>query len=132
MGYSHATSNPEQRGRGRRVGRPLPATLAERLDGHLATFTAHLREGLLAASSAVGLEVLDELMDAEVVALAGPKSRHQPRRAAHRHGTDAGKVTLGGRRLAVRWPRGTRRLPIGGSCIETHNQSPAHPSAQRL
>ena len=117
MGYSHATSNPEKGHPRRRGGRPMPASLAERLDGHLATFAAHLREGLLAASSAVGLEVLDELMGAEVAALAGPKGRHQPRRAAYRHGTDAGTVTLGGRRLAVRRPRvrsadGAAELPL--------------------
>ncbi|MGH2513973.1 MAG: hypothetical protein ACRDGQ_14985 [Candidatus Limnocylindrales bacterium] len=37
------------------AGRPLPTPLAERLEGHLATFATHLREGLLAASTvAVG------------------------------------------------------------------------------
>ena len=102
MEYSHVTSSRDHR---RRRGRPLPTPLAERLDGHLATFATHLREGLLAASTAVGLEVLDELMGAEVAALAGPRGRHQPDRAAYRHGSDAGSVTLGGRRLAVRRPR---------------------------
>lgn len=122
MAYSHVTSNPEKRSaagreRPKRLARPLPDALAERLEGHLATFTAHLREGLLAASTAVGLEVLDELMGAEVAALAGPKGRHRPDRAAYRHGTDAGTVTLGGRRLAVRRPRvrsadGASELPL--------------------
>jgi putative transposase len=106
MGYSHVTSSHEKRsGRRRRGAGPLPATLAERIEGHLATFATHLREGLLAASSAVGLEVLDELMAAEVDALVGPKGRHRSDRAAYRHGSDAGTVTLGGRRLPVRRPR---------------------------
>ena len=116
MASSHVTPNAE-RARRKRRRRRLPTTLAERLDGHLATFAAHLREGLLAASTAVGLDVLDELMGAEVAALAGPKGRHQPGRAAYRHGSEAGTVTLGGRRLTVRRPRvrsadGAAELPL--------------------
>ena len=79
--------------------------LAGRVDGHLATFAAHMREGLLAASTAVGLEVMAELMDAEVTATAGPKGKPDRDRAAVRHGTEAGSVTLGGRRVPVRRPR---------------------------
>lgn len=105
MSSSHTTPIPDRRRRPPRGTRPLPVTLAERLDGHLATFATHLREGLLAASTAVGLDVLDELMGAEVAALAGPRGKHQPDRAAYRHGSEAGTVTFGGRRLAVRRPR---------------------------
>lgn len=83
----------------------LPEQLAGRVDGHLAAFAEHLREGLLAASTAVGLEVMAELMAAEVTDLAGPKGRHNPDRVAKRHGHDAGTVTLGGRRVPVRRPR---------------------------
>jgi hypothetical protein len=79
--------------------------LAGRVDGHLAAFAEHMREGLLAASTAVGLEVLAELMDAEVCDLAGPKGKHDADRAAVRHGTEAGSVTLGGRRVPVLRPR---------------------------
>jgi hypothetical protein len=32
--------------------------LAGRIDGHLAAFAEHMREGVLAASTAVGLEVM--------------------------------------------------------------------------
>ncbi len=46
-----------------------------------------------------------ELMAAEVTELAGPKGRHDPDRVAKRHGGEDGTVTLGGRRLPVRWPR---------------------------
>jgi hypothetical protein len=59
----------------------LAERLAGRLDGHLARFAEHLREGLLAASTAVGLEVmaeLAELMEAEVTDPAGPKGQAQP------------------------------------------------------
>ena len=92
--------------------RLVPATtlgLAERLGGrldrHLARFAEHMREGLLAASVAVGLEVMAELMDAEVTDLAGPKGKHNPARTAKRHGSQDGTVTLGGRRVPVRRPR---------------------------
>jgi hypothetical protein len=60
------------------------------------------------------------MMAADVDALCGPRGRHDPDRTASRHGTEAGSVTLGGRRLPVRRPRvrasegtGTsRELPI--------------------
>jgi putative transposase len=83
----------------------LPEWLAGRVDEHLAVFAAHMTQGLLAASTAVGLEVMGELMQVEVVELAGPKGKHDPARTAMRHGTQPGTVTLGGRRLGVRRPR---------------------------
>ena len=83
----------------------LAERLAGRLDGHLARFAEHMREGLLAASTAVGLEVMAELMDTEVTDLAGPKGKHNPARVAKRHGGQDGTVTLGGRRVPVRRPR---------------------------
>jgi putative transposase len=83
----------------------LPAWLAGRVDEHLAVFAAHMTQGLLAASTAVGLEVMDELMAVEVTELAGPKGKHDPARVAMRHGSQPGTVTLGGRRLGVRRPR---------------------------
>jgi transposase-like protein len=83
----------------------LAERLAGRLDGHLARFVEHMREGLLAASTAVGLEVMAELMEAEVTELAGPKGKHNPARTAKRHGGQDGTVTLGGRRVPVRRPR---------------------------
>jgi transposase-like protein len=118
MPSSHVRLRSEKRSRRpRRLVHGLPVELTERLDGHLATFATHLREGLLAASTAVGLEVLDELMAAEVDGLAGPRGRHQSDRTAYRHGSESGTVTLGGRRLRVRRPRvrsadGAAELPI--------------------
>jgi hypothetical protein len=41
-------------------------------------FAERMREGVLAASVPIGLEVLDELMQSEVVELAGPKVKHKP------------------------------------------------------
>src|SRR3954464_5781076 len=63
------------------------------------------KEGLLALSVVVGLGVLHELMEAEVNELQGPKGKHNADRAAVLHGHDAGEVTLGLPRFAVRPPR---------------------------
>jgi len=58
------------------AGAGLADQLADRVDGHLATFVEHMREGLLAASTVIGLEVMAKLMTTEVTELVGPKSRH--------------------------------------------------------
>jgi len=87
------------------VSHGLPEQLAGAIDGHLATFAEHVKEGLLAASTAVGLEVMAEMMEAEVTDIAGPKGRHNPDRTHNRHGSEHGSVTLGGRRLPVTRPR---------------------------
>jgi len=124
MPYSHATPSAERSGREPELperlpssARGLPEGLATRVDGHLASFAEHLREGLLAASVAVGLEVMDELMAAEVTEVVGPRGKHQESRTATRHGTERGRVTLGGRRLPIRRPRvrtadGTAEVPL--------------------
>ena len=57
------------------------------------------------------------LLDADVQRLVGPKGCHNPQRAAVRHGTQPGRVTLGGRRVRVDRPRvrsadGTAELPL--------------------
>lgn len=63
------------------------------------------KEGLLAFSVGIGLAVLDELFEAEVSRLAGPKGKHDPARRAYRHGHEPRQVTLGGRRVPVNKPR---------------------------
>jgi transposase-like protein len=88
----------------------LAGSLVERLAGkvgeELLFFATRMREGLLAASVGIGLEVMAELMEAEVTELAGPKGKHlSTDRAAYRHGSEAGAVVLGGRKLPVRRPR---------------------------
>jgi putative transposase len=74
-------------------------------------------EGLLAVAVGAGLQVMQALMAESVTALAGPRGRHDPDRTAVRHGTEAGSVTLGGRRVPVRRPRvraadGSGELPV--------------------
>ena len=66
---------------------------------------ADMREGLLALAVGAGLQVMAQLMQADVSAVCGPKGKHDPDRTASRHGTEAGSVTLGGRRVPVRRPR---------------------------
>ena len=63
------------------------------------------REGLLAMSVAVGLQVMAELMDDEVTAVVGPKHAKLTDRTAVRHASTAGSVVLGGRKITVRRPR---------------------------
>src|SRR4051794_5806945 len=77
----------------------------------------------LALAVGAGLQVMAAMMAADVDALCGPKGRHDPDRSATRHGSEAGSVTLGGRRVPVRRPRvrgvggaegteGARELPV--------------------
>ncbi len=87
------------------VERSLLERLAGNVDEQLGLFAERMREGLLAASVAVGLEVMSELQEAEVSELAGSKGKHDRGRSAYRHGSEAGRVTLGGRRVPVRRPR---------------------------
>ena len=87
------------------VERSLLERLAGNVDEQLGLFAGRMREGLLAASVAIGLEVMGELVEAEVSELAGPKGKHDSGRSVYRHGSESGKVTLGGRRVPVRRPR---------------------------
>lgn len=105
----------------------LDSSLAERLagkvSGQLEAFAAQMREGLLAASVAIGLEVMGELVEAEVADLAGPKGKHEPGRSVYRHGREDGKVTLGGRRVPVRRPRLRTVADANGEEHELHLES---------
>jgi len=71
----------------------------------LADIAGAAREGLLAMSVAAGMAVMQTMFGAEVTAVAGPKGKHDPDRAAVRHGAGRGSVTLGGRRVPVTRPR---------------------------
>ena len=76
-----------------------------------------VEEGLLALAVATGMQVMTAMMDADVTAICGPKGSHNPERAAVRHGSEDGSVTLGGRRVPVRRPRvrsadGAAEIPV--------------------
>jgi hypothetical protein len=108
----------------------LPARVQEAL-GQL---VGAAKEGLLALSVGVGLGVLAELMEDEVDQVVGPKGKHDPGRAAVRHGHESGEVTLGGRRVQVERPRvrsadGLAELPLrtyaqaSSICASSHSPS---------
>jgi len=83
----------------------------------LERLTGQVQEGLLSLAVAAGLQVMAQLMEADVETAAGPKGRRNPDRIAVRHGTGAGSVTLGGRRVPVVRPRvracdGSGELPV--------------------
>ena len=65
----------------------------------------------------VSLQRLEAMLEEDVARLVGPRGRHNPDRAAIRHGSEPGQVTLGGRRVRVRRPRvrsadGTREVAV--------------------
>lgn len=83
----------------------------------MADIAGSVMGGLLALAVAAGLQVMTAMMEESVTAVAGPKGRHQPERTAVRHGTEAGSVVLGGRRVPVRRPRvratdGSGEMPV--------------------
>jgi putative transposase len=92
-------------------------TVPEEVTVALAEIAESAREGLLALAVGAGLQVLQTLMEESVAALAGPKGKHNPDRAAVRHGQEQGSVVLGGRRIPVQRPRvraadGSGELPV--------------------
>jgi putative transposase len=91
--------------------------LPERVTVAVAELANAAREGLLALAVGTGLQVLQAMLEEDVDRLVGPKGRHNPDRAAVRHGSEPGRVTLGGRRARIRRPRvrsadGTREVAL--------------------
>jgi putative transposase len=100
---------------------PMPAdqgpVLPEQVSIALGELAGAARDGLLALAVGTGMQVLGELLAADVDRLVGPKGRHNPGRTALRHGSEPGSVTLGGRRVRVDRPRvrtadKTREVPV--------------------
>lgn len=94
-----------------------PLAVPERVSVAMAEIAEDMREGLLALAVGAGLQVMGELMQADVAALCGPRGKHDPDRTATRHGSGRGSVTLGGRRVPVTRPRvraadGSGELPV--------------------
>ena len=59
-----------------RLSQQLAERLAGKVGDELLLFAQRMREALLAASVAIGLEVMGQLMEAEVTDVAGPKGKH--------------------------------------------------------
>lgn len=62
-------------------------------------------EGLLSLSVELGMQVVRQLLEADVTALAGEKGRHDSGRTAYRHGSEHTKVVMGGEKRDIQRPR---------------------------
>jgi transposase-like protein len=94
-----------------------PPAVPEQVSIVMDEIAADMQEGLLALAVGAGLQVMTQLMEADVAAVCGPKGKHDPDRTASRHGTEQGSVVLGGRRVPVTRPRvraadGSGELPV--------------------
>ncbi len=88
------------------AGLPMQATVA------MADVASAMREGLLAFSTAAGLVVMRQMLDAELESIVGAKHAKLDDRVGNWHGTTTGQVVLGARKISVQRPRG--RLVDGG------------------
>ena len=82
------------------AGLPLEATVA------MADVAAAMRDGLLAFSTAAGLVVMRQMLDAELASIVGAKHAKLEERVGNWHGTTTGQVVLGARKISVDRPRG--------------------------
>ena len=100
-------SNTYQKNRRRAEPDPLPGEVAvpEQVIVSMAEIAESAKEGLLALAVGTGLQVMAAMFDEDVARLCGPDGKHNADRAGYRHGTGAGSVTLGGRRVPVTRPR---------------------------
>jgi putative transposase len=83
----------------------MPLAVPEQVSIAMDDIAADMREGLLALAVGAGLQVMAQLMEADVTMACGPKGKHDPGRTATRHGAEQGSVTLGGRRVPITRPR---------------------------
>ncbi len=97
---------------------PGEVTVPEQVIVSMAEIAESAKEGLLALAVGTGLQVMAAMFAEDAGQLRGPEGKHNPDRAGYRHGSEAGSVTPGGRRLPVTRPRvraadgsGELRLP---------------------
>src|SRR5689334_1767948 len=83
---------------------PAEVAVPEQVIVSMAEIAGAAKEGLLALAVGTGLQVMAAMLAEDVTRLCGPDGKHDPDRAGYRHGTEAGSVTLGGRRLPVTRP----------------------------
>jgi len=83
------------------AGLPVETTVA------IGDVAAAMREGLLAFSTAAGLVVMRQMLDAELASIVGVKhAKLAGERVGNWHGTTTGQVVLGARKVSVERPRG--------------------------
>jgi len=97
---------------------PVEIAVPEQVIVSMAGIAESAKEGLLALAVGTGLQVMAAMFGEDAERLCGPVGKHNSERAGYRHGSEAGSVTLGGRRVAVSRPRvraadgsGELRLP---------------------
>jgi putative transposase len=97
---------------------PVEVTVPGQVIVSMAEIAESAKEGLLALAVGTGLQVMAAMFGEDAGRLCGPEGKHNPDRAGYRHGSEAGSVTLGGRRVPVTRPRvraadgsGELRLP---------------------
>ena len=102
---------------------PAEVAVPEQVIVSMAEIAESAKEGLLALAVGTGLQVMTAMFEEDVTALCGPEGRHNADRAGYRHGSEAGSVTLGGRRVPVTRPRvraadgsGELHLPSAMTC----------------
>src|SRR5258708_35462977 len=71
----------------------------------MAEIAESAKEGLLALAVGTGLQVMTAMFSEDAQRLCGPEGKHNPDQAGDRRGSEAGSVTLGGRRIPVTRPR---------------------------
>jgi putative transposase len=100
-------SNTYQKKSRRAQPDPMPAEVAvpEQVIVSMGEIAGAAKEGLLALAVGTGLQVMAAMFAEDAMRLCGPDGKHNPERAGYRHGSGAGSVTLGGRRLPVTRPR---------------------------
>ena len=95
----------ENRRAGQAATPPAEVAVPEQVIVSMAEIAESAKEGLLALAVSTGLQVMTAMFEEDVTALCGPQSKHNGDRAGYRHGSEAGSVTLGGRRIPVTRPR---------------------------
>jgi len=100
-------SNTYQKNVRRGHREPLDGQIAvpEQVAVSMAEIAGSVKEGLLALAVGAGLQVMAAMFAEDAERLCGPGGKHNPGRAGYRHGTEAGSVTLGGRRIGAARPR---------------------------
>jgi putative transposase len=100
-------SNTYQKDRRRAQPDRQPGEVAvpEQVIVSMAEIAESAKEGLLALAVGTGLQVMAAMFAEDAERLCGPEGRHNADRAGYRHGSEAGAVTLGGRRVPVARPR---------------------------
>ena len=93
-------------------------TVPEHVNIVMAEVAADLREGLLALAVGAGLQVMSAMMEADVTALAGPRSTTGPDRGAARPRARVGHPRRAqGPGRAASGPRGRRLGRAGGAGV---------------